>query len=90
MFIKFTIICFLFPLIFGQVKKLDFKPLFKKQKTKPKTSNLLEHPYLAIAGIEITEELEDYDGPTPLKWAVRYNEKQTDFITELIIIQNEK
>ena len=87
MFIKFTILFYICLIIYSIAKKIEFKLLSKKQKTKPKPSNLLEHPYLAIAGIEIREELEVYEGPTPMKWAVRYNEKQTDFITELIIIE---
>jgi len=91
MFIKFVILCWLLPLLFFLIQKINFKPILKKfgaSAAAPKSKDIWQHPFILAAGlkkeIEECQLLEVKEEEEPLCWKIAYNEKQTDFITTLI------
>ena len=88
MFIKFVFLCWLLPVIFFKIQKLDFKPIFKKMKKPSRKKDIWQHRFILAAGLkEEAEEIqleEVEEEEKPLCWKIAYNEKQTDFITTLI------
>ena len=88
MFIKFVILCWLLPLLFFWIQKLDFKPMFKKIASAPRSKDIWRHRFVLAAGLkEEAEEVqieEVAEEEKPLCWKIAYIEKQTNFITTLI------
>ena len=88
MFIKFVILCWLLPLLLSWIQKLDFKPMFKKIASAPRSKDIWHHRFVLAAGLkEEAEEVqieEVAEEEKPLCWKIAYIEKQTNFITTLI------
>jgi hypothetical protein len=88
MFIKFLFLCWLLPVLFFKIQKLNFKPMFKKFASAPKKKDIWQHRFILAAGLkEEAEEVkieEVEEEEKPLCWKIAYNEKQTNFITTLI------
>ena len=88
MFIKFIILCWLLPVLFFKIQKLNFKPMFKKLASAPNKKDLWQHRFILAAGLkEEAEEVqieEVEEEEKPLCWKIAYNEKKNNFITTLI------
>ena len=46
MFIKFVILCWLLPVLFFKIQKLDFKPMFKKIASAPRAKDIWNHRFV--------------------------------------------
>jgi len=88
MFIKFLILCWLLPVLFFLIQKLDFKPMFERMNKPPNKKDIWQHPFILAAGLkEEAEEVqivEVEEEEIPLCWKIAYNEKKNNFITTLI------
>ena len=88
MFIKFVFLCWLLPVLFFKIQKLNFKPMFKKLASAPRSKDLWKHRFILASGLkEEAEEVqleEVEEEEKPLCWEISYNENKNNFITTLI------